>query len=93
MLQAIVSQKLLTTVDGKIVPAFEIMVLTPAIRNLIRERKVHQIEGVIYTSSASNMISMDTSIYNLYEAGIISKETAISNAQNPEIMEKRIHLR
>ena len=92
VLQAVISQKLLPTVDGKLVPAFEIMVLTPAIRNLIRERKVHQIDGIIYTSSAENMISMDTSIYNLYKEGIISKETAISEAVNPEIMEKKIKL-
>ena len=92
VLQAVISQKLLPTVDGKLVPAFEIMVLTPAIRNLIRERKVHQIDGIIYTSSAENMISMDTSIYNLYKEGIISRETAISEAVNPEIMEKKIKL-
>ena len=92
VLQAVVSQKLIPTIDGKVVPAFEIMVLTPAIRTLIRERKVHQIDGIIYTSSADNMISMDTSILKLYEAGIISKETAISEATNPEIMRKRINL-
>ena len=92
VLQAVVSQKLLPSVDGKMVPAFEIMVLTPAIRTLIRERKVHQIDGIIYTSSAENMVSMDTSILRLYEAGIISKETAISEAVNPEIMRKRINL-
>ena len=92
VLQAVVSQKLIPTIDGKVVPAFEIMVLTPAIRTLIRERKVHQIDGIIYTSSADNMISMDTSILKLYEAGIISKETAISEAVNPEIMRKRINL-
>ena len=92
VLQAVVSQKLLPTVDGKMVPAFEIMVLTPAIRTLIRERKVHQIDGIIYTSSADNMISMDTSILKLYHDGLISKETAISEAVNPEIMRKRINM-
>lgn len=92
VLQAVVSQKLLPTVDGKVIPAFEIMVLTPAIRNLIRERKIHQIDGIIYTSSSENMIAMDTSIFNLYQKGIISKETAISEAVNPEIMRKRISL-
>lgn len=92
VLQAVVSQKLLPTVNKKLVPAFEIMVLTPAIRNLIRERKVHQIDGIIYTSSADNMISMDTSIYNLYKEGIISKETAISEAVHPEMMERKINL-
>lgn len=93
VLEAVVSQKLLPSVDGKVVPAFEIMVLTPAIRNLIRERKVHQIDGIIHTSSAENMISMDTSIYNLYKQGIITRETAIAEAVRPEIMEKRINLK
>ena len=92
VLQAVVSQKLLPTVDDKVIPAFEIMVLTPAIRNLIRERKIHQIDGIIYTSSADNMIAMDTSILNLYKKGIITKETAIAEASNPEIMRKRISL-
>ena len=93
ILQAVVSQKLIPSVDGKVVPAFEIMVLTPAIRNLIRERKVHQIDGIIFTSSAENMISMDSSILNLYKAGIISKETAIAEAVNPDMMEKRIRMK
>ena len=92
VLQAVVSQKLLPSVDGDMIPAFEIMVLTPAIRNLIREGKVHQIDGIIYTSAAENMIAMDTSIYNLYKKCVISKHTAISEATNPEMMTKRINL-
>ena len=92
VLQAVVSQKLLPSINGEVVPAFEIMVLTPAIRNLIRERKVHQIDGLIYTSQADNMIAMDTSIYNLYKEGVISKHTAISEATNPEMMAKRINI-
>lgn len=77
VLQAVVSQKLLPSIDGGLVPAFEIMVLTPAIRNLIRERKTHQIDGIIYASSSDQMVSMDTSIYNLFANGIISRHTAI----------------
>lgn len=92
VLQAVVSQKLLPSITGEVIPAFEIMVLTPAIRNLIRERKVHQIDGIIYTSSSDNMIAMDTSIFNLYKEGIISKHTAISEATNPEMMLKRINI-
>ena len=92
VLQAVVSQKLLPSINGEVVPAFEIMVLTPAIRNLIRERKVHQIDGIIYTSQADNMIAMDTSIYNLYKEGVISKHTAISEATYPEMMAKRINI-
>jgi twitching motility protein PilT len=92
VLQAVVSQKLLPTENGEMIPAFEIMVLTPAIRNLIREGKVHQIDGIIYTSAADNMISMDTSIYNLCKAGVISRHTAIAEAVNPDIMSKRLNL-
>ena len=86
------SQKLVPSVSGEMVPAFEIMVLTPAIRNLIREGKVHQIDGIIYTSAAENMIAMDSSILDLYKKGIIDRHTAISEAVNPEIMEKRLNL-
>lgn len=92
VLQAVVSQKLVSSVSGEMVPAFEIMVLTPAIRNLIREGKVHQIDGIIYTSAAENMIAMDSSILDLYKKGIIDRHTAISEAVNPEIMEKRLNL-
>ncbi len=90
VLHAVVSQRLLPTVDGKEVPAFEIMILTPAIRNMIRENKIHQIDGIIATSSASNMISMDSSIYQLYTNGQITAKTAIENSSNPELMQKKI---
>jgi twitching motility protein PilT len=92
VLQAVISQKLLPSTNGGVVPAFEIMILTPAIRNLIREGKVHQIDGIIYTSASENMIAMDTSIYNLHKQGLINKRTAISEAVNPEMMEKRLNI-
>lgn len=92
VLKAVVSQKLLPSVTGEVIPAFEIMILTPAIRNLIREGKVHQIDGSIYSSSADNMISMDTSIFNLYKEGLISKHTAITESTNPDMMAKRLNL-
>ncbi len=84
VLHAVVSQQLLPTVDGGMVPAFEIMTMTPAIRNMIREDKVHQIDGVIYSSHDKSMISMDESIKKLLSEGIISKETAERYAIHPE---------
>lgn len=90
VLHAIISQRLLPTTDGREIPAFEVMILTPAIRNMIREGKIHQIDGVISTSADQNMISMDTSIHKLYQDGIITAETAISHAMNPEMMAKRL---
>lgn len=90
VLQAVVSQRLLPTVDGKMAPAFEVMVLTPAIRNLIRERRTHQIDNIIFSSTNESMMAMDTSILNLYRKGIIDKRTALSNASNPELMSKKL---
>ncbi|MBD8916453.1 MAG: PilT/PilU family type 4a pilus ATPase [Pseudobutyrivibrio sp.] len=90
VLHAVVSQRLLPTVDGKLVPAFEIMILTPAIQNLIREGKTHQIDGMIYNSTNESMLAMDTSILRLYQQGVIDKNTALANASNPEMMSKRL---
>ena len=89
-LHAVVSQRLLPTVDGRLVPAFEIMILTPAIQNLIREGKTHQIDGMIYNSTNESMLAMDTSILRLYQQGLIDKNTALANASNPEMMSKRL---
>ena len=90
VLHAVVSQRLLPTVDGRLVPAFEIMILTPAIQNLIREGKTHQIDGMIYNSTNESMLAMDTSIIRLYQQGLIDKNTALANASNPEMMSKRL---
>ena len=90
VLHAVVSQRLLPTVDGRLVPAFEIMILTPAIQNLIREGKTHQIDGMIYNSTNESMLAMDTSILRLYQQGLIDKNTALTNASNPEMMSKRL---
>lgn len=91
VLQAVVSQQLVPSTDGKLIPVFEIMTLTPAIRNMIRESKVHQIDNVIYSSAADDMIAMDTSLMNLYKEGKITEKTAITYATNPEMLQKKIN--
>jgi twitching motility protein PilT len=90
VLQAVVSQQLLPSQDGKLVVAFELMKMTPAIRNMIRENKIHQIDGVIYSSSQQDMFSMDTYLMNLYRERIISRKTALEYATNAEMMSKKI---
>ncbi len=90
VLQAVVSQQLIPTVNGGLVPAFEIMIANSAIRNMIRESKVHMLDNAIYAGSNEGMITMDTSLYNLYENGVISKENAIFYATNKDTMEKRL---
>ena len=90
VLQAVVSQQLLPTVDGKLTPAFEIMFLNNAIRNMIRENKIHQIDNVISMSMSEGMISMNNSLLALLRAGVIDKETCITNSPDPEQMRMRL---
>ncbi len=90
VLQAVVSQQLVPAVDGKLVPAFEIMSMTPAIRNMIRDHKIPQIEGQLYSSASEDMISMDASLLNLYKKNRITAETALEFATNPEMLKKRL---
>lgn len=90
VLNAVVSQQLVPTVDGGMVPAFEIMTVTPAIRNMIRDNKVHQIEGIIYSSAKEDMISMDSSLLKLYKNGVINRDTALTHATNPEMLSKKL---
>lgn len=91
VLRAIVSQQLIPAIGGGVVPAFEVMFANSAIRNMIRESKVHQIDNAIFSSGGENMISMDTSIYNLYKEGKITAENAINYSVNKKIMEKKIN--
>ncbi|MDL2215667.1 PilT/PilU family type 4a pilus ATPase [Ruminococcaceae bacterium OttesenSCG-928-N02] len=89
VLQAVVSQQLVPGVDGTLSPAFEVMIMTPAIRNMIREGKVHQIDSAIGTGANTDMIAMDTSLAQLLKAGSITAETALQYAVNPELFQKR----
>lgn len=90
VLQAVVSQQLVPTIDGRQVPAFEIMTVTPAIRNMIRDNKIPQIDGMIYSSATPELISMDASLLKLYKDGTISKDTALTYATNPEMLKRRL---
>ena len=90
VLKAVVSQQLVPAKNGTLVPAFEIMVMTPAISNMIRDNKVHQIDGIIYTSAKEDMISMDNSLLTLYRKGIITQETVIQYCTNPEMTRKKL---
>ncbi len=90
VLQCVISMQLIPDVQGHQIAVFEIMTLTPAIRNMIRDNKIPQIEGMIYASNKEDMISMDSSLLNLYKAGKITKETALEYATNPEMLKKKL---
>lgn len=90
VLRAVVSQQLVPALDGSLVPAFEVMMVNPAIRTMIRDSKVHQIDGILATSARGEMFSMDMSLMQLFQKGIISRETALNYAANPEQMGKKL---
>jgi twitching motility protein PilT len=90
VLKAVISQRLVPTVDGKRVAVFEVMTVTPAIQNMIRDGRTHQIDNVIYGGSDRNMISMDGELQRLVRQGVITREMAILYAANPETLAKRI---
>ncbi|SQC07426.1 twitching motility protein PilT [Clostridium perfringens] len=88
VLQTIISQQLVETIDGERTASLEIMVATPAIKNLIREGKTHQIESSIQTGSKYGMRTMDMELANLYREGIITQETAMNSAIDREILSR-----
>ncbi|MDD3394774.1 MAG: PilT/PilU family type 4a pilus ATPase [Anaerotignum sp.] len=92
VLKTVVSQQLIPTVDDTLIPAFEIMHMNNAVRNMIRESKVYQIESVIGMSGADGMVSMDNSLYELVGSGKITIETALQYAIHPELLERRLQM-
>ena len=90
VLQVIVSQQLVPTVDGGVTPAWEIMVSTPAIRNLIREEKTHQIDSAIASRGDLGMRTMDQSLFALVESGRVARDVALQYAVHQEALERRL---
>lgn len=88
VLNAVVCQQLLPSVDGGLIPAFEIMTMNNAVRTLIRDQKTHQIDTIL--QSSDGMQTMDSCIADLYRQGRITARTAVEHAYNPDIMTKRI---
>ncbi len=90
-LQAVVCQSLFSRVDRPgMVPAVEVLLCTPAVRNLIRENRTFEIPNVIETSRAIGMVSRDASIAELYFNGMISRDDAIAAATHPDKLERQL---
>ncbi len=92
VLKAVVSQRLITTKDGRQVPVFEVMNVNPAVQNLIRDGRTHQIDNAIYGGGAE-MLSMDAELFRLVREGKLEKETAVLYAVAPEALAKKLMLR
>lgn len=91
VLEGVISQQLLPRDDGAgRTVALEIMIANTAIKNLIRERKTHQIQTVIQTGNKFGMLTMDNSLINLYKQGVINKDILISYAIDKDMVKRFI---
>ncbi len=82
-LLGVVSQRLIPRIKGGLIPACEIMITTPAVANLIRENKIHEIPMVIETSAEAGMISLNRYLANLVKAKEISLDNALNYSLDP----------
>ncbi|MDB5259761.1 MAG: twitching motility protein twitching motility protein PilT [Candidatus Taylorbacteria bacterium] len=89
-LTGIFSQRLIPRISGGLIPAYELLINNNAVSNLIREKRIHEIQSVIETSSNEGMIDMNRSLAELARAGEISVESAYLNSQTPKTLERLI---
>jgi len=88
ILMAVCSQRLVPALGGGRVPAAEILIATPAVRNIIREGKNYQLEAVIQTGAEHGMQSMDHTLVNMVHGGIISYDEARNYAVDVEELDR-----
>lgn len=80
----IFSQRLIPRTSGGLIPAYELLISTPAVRNLIRENKIHELDLVIETGGDTGMISFNRSLVDLIRRGEITMENAMAFSLNPK---------
>jgi len=83
-LLGVFSQRLIPRVSGGLIPAYELLICTSAVKNLIRERRTHEVDIVIETSAEMGMVSLNQSLANLVRQGDISVENALTYSLNPK---------
>lgn len=89
-LAGIFSQRLIPRVSGGLIPACELLINNKAVANLIREKRTHEIDTVIETSSQDGMIDMNRYLAELVSRGEITTETAYQYSLNPNVLDKLI---
>jgi twitching motility protein PilT len=87
-LTGIFSQRLIPRISGGLIPAYELLINNNAVANLIRERRIHEVDTVIETSSSEGMIDMNRSLAELARSGEITVENAYLNSLNPKNLER-----
>jgi twitching motility protein PilT len=89
-LEGILSQRLIPSIDGKMVPAVEVLITNNAIRNSIREGKTHLIDNIIATNLDIGMVSLERSLADLVNTGKITQDTALSQTLRPDELKRLI---
>jgi twitching motility protein PilT len=80
----VVSQRLVARADGRgRVPAIEVLIVTKAAANLIRESKTFQIRSILQTGAAQGMVQLDNSLAELVRSGVVTREEALLQAEDP----------
>ena len=90
VLMAVVSQRLVPTLNNEQAAVFEVMTVNSAIRNMIRDGRTHQIDNAITAGTSREMLSMDAELIRLCKEGRISRDTALIYAANQELMERKL---
>src|SRR2546421_1250315 len=86
-LQAVVCQRMITTVAGTVTPALEIMINTATVKKLIEENRLDKLGAAIETGTDDGMINFNQSLFQLVKAGKVSEQEALSKATNPQALE------
>lgn len=90
ILEGVISQRLLPSRDGRLIPAIELMLPSPAVRSIIREGKTHQLDNVIATSFDQGMISLERALATLVNEGKADLEVAKAHTIKPEEFQRLV---
>ncbi len=86
-LRGVICQRMVTTVNGKLTPALEILLNSPLVRKLLEENRLDKLPVAIETGTEDGMISFNQSLFNLVKSGLVSEKEALSKASNPQALE------
>jgi twitching motility protein PilT len=86
-LRGVVCQRMVTAVDGKLIPALEILLNTPLVRKLLEENRLDKLPVAIETGGDDGMLTFNQSLFNLVKAGRVTEKEALSKATNPQALE------
>jgi twitching motility protein PilT len=92
-LSCVVYQRLIPRIGGGMVAAYEVLVATPAVRNLIKEGKTHQLRNSLVTGTRDGMVTFEQSLSALVQAGVITYDDALARSLYPKDIEARPRLR